>query len=354
MRARVRGCLLGGAVGDALGAAIEFHGLEAIRASHGPDGPSDYAPAYGLVGAITDDTQMTLFTLEGLLRGEVQQRTHGKADFAALIGEAYGHWLSTQDARRTAPKAFSYLAAIPALHSARAPGTTCIGALSKRKSRSEQVDNDSKGCGGVMRVAPIGLFFATKDDGAAALDACFALAVAAAGLTHGHPTGKLASGVFAGLVQRLTEGASLERALYDVKQILVRHASHAETLAAIDEAERAAAQGRPTPEGIEKLGGGWIAEEALAIAIYCALAATSFEQAVRLAVTHSGDSDSTGSMVGQLLGAQLGESAIPARWAERVELGWLVRELADDLCDRSSWWIEPGVRPTIATKYPCD
>jgi ADP-ribosylglycohydrolase len=66
LQTRVRGCLLGGAIGDALGAPVEFMRLAQIKKRFGPDGTVDYAPAYGRIGAITDDTQMTLFTAESV------------------------------------------------------------------------------------------------------------------------------------------------------------------------------------------------------------------------------------------------------------------------------------------------
>ena len=59
---RVLGCLLGGAVGDALGAPVEFMSLGEIQSSFGADGPEEYAEWGGPTGGITDDTQMTLFT----------------------------------------------------------------------------------------------------------------------------------------------------------------------------------------------------------------------------------------------------------------------------------------------------
>ena len=61
---RFRGCLLGGAVGDALGAPVEFWSRSEILRQFGPDGVRDYIPAYGRIGAITDDTQMSLFTAD--------------------------------------------------------------------------------------------------------------------------------------------------------------------------------------------------------------------------------------------------------------------------------------------------
>ena len=88
---KFRGSLLAGAVGDALGGAIEFEHIDAIRARFGPSGLTDFAPAYGKVGAITDDTQMTLFTLEGL----VTARKHG-TDPLWDVRAAYGRWLHTQ------------------------------------------------------------------------------------------------------------------------------------------------------------------------------------------------------------------------------------------------------------------
>ncbi len=70
IRDRVLGCIIGGAVGDALGAAVEFQSRREITDQFGPAGITEYAPAYGRVGAITDDTQMTLFTIEGLIRAK--------------------------------------------------------------------------------------------------------------------------------------------------------------------------------------------------------------------------------------------------------------------------------------------
>jgi ADP-ribosyl-[dinitrogen reductase] hydrolase len=89
---------------------------------------------------------------------------------------------------------------------------------------------------------------------------------------------------------------------------------------AIDAARTLAARGRPSPEQLESLGAGRVAEEALAIAICCALVAKDFRDGVLLAVNHSGDSDSTGSLTGNLLGVQLGVGSIPPSWLERLEL----------------------------------
>src|SRR5260370_13160851 len=76
LRSHFRGCLLGGAVGDALGGPVEFLDLEEIVKVYGEQGIRDYAPAYGKLGAITDDTQMTLFTAEAVLSAHVTAGLH--------------------------------------------------------------------------------------------------------------------------------------------------------------------------------------------------------------------------------------------------------------------------------------
>jgi ADP-ribosylglycohydrolase len=84
-RERFIGCLLCGAVGDALGAPVEFMKRAEILQAFGPTGIANYAPAYGGLGRITDDTQMTLFTAEGLLRAEVRGHLKGITPSAAYI-----------------------------------------------------------------------------------------------------------------------------------------------------------------------------------------------------------------------------------------------------------------------------
>jgi hypothetical protein len=88
---------------------------------------------------------------------------------------------------------------------------------------------------------------------------------------------------------------------------------------------------RPTPQRIADFGAGWVAEEALAIGLWCALSADSFEQGVINAVNHSGDSDSTGLIAGHLLGIQYGPVAIPARWYEKLELRDVIEQVAKDI-----------------------
>ena len=322
---RVLGCVLAGAVGDALGASVEFLSIETIRQKYGERGIT----GIGLVSGdseITDDTQMTLFTLEGLIRAHVRNRTLGTSDPIPVIQHAYQRWLHTQGVA-WAGCLPTPIPALPdgwliterQLFARRAPGRTCITALRGFAAGREVGSptnrlNDSKGCGGVMRAAPAALW---TDDPSEAFD----LGVRIAALTHSHPSGYLFAGVFAFLVHQLLRDVPLAEAVSLAISLLKQWEGHEEQLAMLDTALRLAKHGQVTPEVLAaELGGGWVGEEALAIAVYAALAADTVSDALRLSVNHSGDSDSTGSICGNLLGAYHGIGAIPAEWLMQLEL----------------------------------
>ena len=320
----IRGSLLGGAIGDALGAAIEFDPLAKIRRRFGPAGLRDYAPAYGREGAVTDDTQMTLFTAEGLIRALHRGKGRGIASAPAVVYHAYLEWLETQGGPIPDSTFLrGWLVGHRALHERRAPGHTCLSALrSGRMGSRREPLNDSKGCGGAMRIAPVGLIAPAHP---------FGLGCDLSAITHGHPTGYLAAGFLAQLLHELAEGATLPDAVKGAEAVLTRAPGHEETLAAVQGAVTLARKGKGTPEEAESLGGGWVAEEAVAIALFAALVAKDFEHGVLLAVNHGGDSDSTGSIAGNILGLIHGEAAIPTRWLERLELRDIIEEVAHDL-----------------------
>jgi ADP-ribosylglycohydrolase len=337
--ARVRGCLLGGAVGDALGAPVEFMSTRKIREYFGAAGVAEFASAYGRVGAVTDDTQMTLFAAEGLIRAQVRYREHGICHPPSVIHHALIRWLHTQGAPSAVPVVGGekwpdgWLAQRQELYSQRAPGMTCLSSLVASKHFGEDARNDSKGCGAIMRIAPIGLFVRLEDPPSEDKPPlAFSMACESAKSTHGHVSSTLASGFFSLVTSYLMRGASIAEAVASSKPWVERAERSQEVVGAIEGAlALAVSDAASTPETVERLGGGWVAEEALAISLFCAVRAETFEHGVLLAVNHGGDSDSTGSLTGQLLGARWGVSCIPQRWLEQVELRDIIEELSRDL-----------------------
>jgi ADP-ribosylglycohydrolase len=189
--------------------------------------------------------------------------------------------------------------------------------------------NDSKGSGAIMRSAPIGLAAADRQR-------AFDLARDAGALTHGHPSGYLSAAYFAALVHDLSRSRPLDAALTAADALLAREPGHEEVAAAVADARGLAAAGPPPPEALESLGGGWVGEEALAIALACVLTAdlaspSDIADALWRAVCHSGDSDSTGSLTGNLLGAMAGAEELPASWLPAIELRDVIERIALDL-----------------------
>ena len=214
---RYRGCLLGGAAGDALGAAVEFDDIATIRRRFGPAGIVDPAEAYGRVGAITDDTQMTLFTAEGVLQADdrLAARRRRPAEqhlvrLPALAAHAgrdrpVGRRARTARPRRAAPHRRAAVQARARQHlPVRAAQPARLGSAA---ASTRSPTNDSKGCGGVMRAAPCGLVTAGSTAPRTRIG------VASAALTHGHPSGYLAAGALALIVRSLCDGRPVDAAV---------------------------------------------------------------------------------------------------------------------------------------------
>lgn len=329
-RTRVRGCLLGGAIGDALGAPVEFWSRDKINRHTNGCGVREYLPvSFGHasgVGLVTDDTQMTLFIAEGIIRGRVRE-DRGLGFTVAVTHHAMLRWLDTQTHRAPTGERDGWLQAEQWLYSRRAPGNTCMSALQTvAEPFGGPARNNSKGCGAVMRSAPFGLAQVRTDT-------AYEVACESAGYTHGHATAQTAAGALAWLVRTLLDGKDLQDAVQGLVGFLERDSRAVETRAAVLSALRAAAARPGDSDALEQLGAGWTGHEALAIAIYAALSHSppaAMLDALTLAVSHGGDSDSTGSLCGNILGAHHGESALPAALAFEVEGRATILQVADD------------------------
>ena len=360
---KMKGCLLGGAVGDALGYTVEFMDEAEIFGEFGPDGITRYRLNHGKA-LISDDTQMTLFTAVGLLFGQTRGMTRGLGDVhASYIRMAYLNWLDTQTHRFPCTAGryhVSWLANFEDFYHRRAPGLTCMSALESGEIGSiDKPINNSKGCGGVMRVAPIGLYLCDREDWPN--ERIDRLGAEAAAITHGHELGYIpaaalvhiihavASGEHTGLLPAVNEAFDAMPELFpEAKEMpkflaLMRYAIELSQTATDDLA------------AIHTLGQGWVAEETLAIAVYCALKyQNNFEKAVVTAVNHKGDSDSTGAVTGNILGAYLGAEAIPQYYLDALELQDIIEEVAEDLyqdCRMYEYWDPVWISKYIHVDY---
>lgn len=351
---KIRGSLVGGAVGDALGYPVEFiSSYEGIQKRYGENGITRldttqwWLPDEEKSGKawISDDTQMTLFTACGLLNAKAQ----GTAPKYAIC-EAYFEWYYTQIGKRSGRHKDCWIGDVPELNNRRAPGQTCITAL-QDILRGKDTYNNSKGCGDIMRTAPVALYGAVWRDTPegeplegriSSIKDVDMLAADAAEITHQHPLGWLSSALEAHVIYRilqkdspivddfkayLSEGYDMLLSLYpnEGAGITQLRALTNKALGLVDSPAS-------DVDNIEAIGEGWVAEETLAIAVYCAVKYfDNFEKAIVASVNHKGDSDSTGAVTGNILGAVVGYDAIPEFFKTDLELHDVILHVADDL-----------------------
>ncbi len=317
------GCLLGVAIGDALGAPVEGMTLEEIKRKYGADGITDFDSYRGFeAGFYTDDTQMTLATAQGILDAASQAKAQGESEEGRdhnedvkAVYRRYLEWLKSQYDPRYR----------------RGPGMSCLTSLqSGIMGTIEHPINDSKGCGGVMRTAPAGLAFMDSENA----EKAFSKGAKYAAITHGHPSGYLSAGYLSSLIALIIDGKPLDNAVEISGQILANHKGHEETLGCVQNARMLALSGTPHEEAIKEIGHGWVGEEALGIALYCSLKFDDWRKGTLAAVNHSGDSDSTGSITGGIMGALLGSKSIPGKWVKEVESSTAIVDIAGEIHTR--------------------
>ena len=335
----VRGSLIGGAAGDALGYTVEFVGEDYIFGTYGKQGITEYEwNARTNEAIISDDTQMTLFTAVGMLCAK------NIGESAACIEQSYFDWLATQyytyEEGKNLQVCNAWLRNIPALYSPRAPGNTCLAALKYRLTNGKKVQsyiadviNNSKGCGGVMRVAPIGLYYHD-----ASCEEVAVLAAEAAAITHNHPLGYLPAAALAHIIHQILyrPSASLKEMTQKAMEALpvcFPQEPCVEVMNALMQKAIVLAENSDTDlNNIHQLGQGWVGEEALAIALYaCLRYEHDFSKALIVSVNHKGDSDSTGAIAGNIIGALVGYEAIEEKWKQHLELKDVILEIADDI-----------------------
>ena len=320
------GCLLGGAIGDAFGAPLEKLSLEGIKRKFNGKLHHLIKQKDG-VANFTDDTQMTLFTADGLLKGIINS-TGEEPDYSC-IQKAYKNWYKTQtssfeELERTNDEDFKGLMKLKELYQTREPGYTCLKSLSSERTGSiEERINNSAGNGGVMRISPIGLLYYDNPELA------FRVASKSTALTHGNPRAYLSAGFIAALIANIIQGKNLNIAIEDSLNILKKESDSTETTNKIEQAIEFANSDKQEEDAIEELGSGWTGDEAVAIAIYSILKhPDNFKKAIVTSANHGGDSDTTAAITGNIIGALNGKREIPTSWANNIEMKNLLNKYA--------------------------
>jgi ADP-ribosylglycohydrolase len=307
---KYNGCLLGLAIGDALGAPVESLSLSEIRRKYGEEGITDFdAWDRFRAGSYSEDTQMSLVSAIGCIKA-YQSIMYNREDSSTdIIYRGYLEWLNAQ-------KNPFWL---------RYTGNTIQSALeSGRMGTIENPINNSKDCNGLMRTAAVGLAFPS--------DMAFREGAEYAAITHGHPSAYLPAGFLSKMIAHLIEGSTLREAVEMSKKKLVTYDNHEETLRGIESAIEFSLSREPIEKAIQAIGEERTGGEALGVAVYCSLKFFyNFKEGVQAAVNHSGDSDSTGTIAGAILGASLGIEAIPENWIRNLEDVDTITQIANDI-----------------------
>ena len=356
LKDKIRGCLMAGAAGDALGYEVEFMSRREILSRYGENGITKFALDSKGKALISDDTQMTLFTANGLLTGiTMNRREHSSCKAELIVMAAYLDWFYTQTREIGRHEQITWLRELPEMAHRRAPGNTCMSACANIIDGKDVV-NDSKGCGGIMRVAPMALLVDQSPDSDRYYCSLEELAEGGcyiAEQTHQHPLGFLPAGLLTVLLYKLlpltptqakdnidnivSETLSILDVIrvdkYEEEKQYLRELTNKAVLLAHSDISDA--------DAIRELGEGWVAEETWAVALYCAIRhIDNVEDAIIASVNHDGDSDSTGSVCGNIMGAIYGYEHIKnhnifcpegREFEDTLELSEIILALADDL-----------------------
>lgn len=327
-------CLIGGALGDAFGFPVTLEDLAAIQKRHGATGLREPELRQGRL-VVSDETRMTLFTLEGLTRA-MQVPNQSEHDLLAHIRLSYLDWLECQGLGGAAGNHATRLFKHAALHTQRAPSKVCIQALREDAvGTPERPVNDSRESGGVMRVAPVALMPEMN------LERSFRIGSRAAAMTHGHPDGYLPAGILAAAIHGLLEGKPLQTAM-------IHAGDQARSMPGFDpviQRLRAAVDASILPYANrlpDALGSARHSLDTLLIGFYAAGRSQDFREVMAIAANHDGDSGAAASVAGQLYGALRGIEALPNEWARRLDV-------LDALCDLADWalplWRRAAILP---------
>lgn len=332
-----QGCLLGLAVGDALGYTVDQRSLAEIREDYGPNGLMGYDLVNGYAD-VTSYTQLAAFTCNGLLLGLTQGQLRGRmSPFISYIRLGQREWAASQTPWGRPEKTFCWLIRKKEICRRHCMNTWMTEQLLRNKMGTpEEKINRFSTPGAITSAVGVGLFFDPETMDQAEIDRLGAEAVA---LTHGSPLAFLPGAVIAHLISRLLHSEKqplrelVEEAMESFhNQFYMQFGQADEVWALVKQAISLAESPDVEPaEAMERLrceSGAQV----LAGAVYAALVGQKdFDTAMIIAVNHSGRSAAVGAIAGAMLGAWLGEEALPEFYLECLEPADILRSLAFDL-----------------------
>ncbi len=296
------GCIFGLAIGDALGYPVEFklsnEEVERIlRENH---------PFSQKKALFSDDTQMTLAIAKALIKSAKSNHFCDLENIMKNITDEFVKWYKSNENNR-------------------APGRTCLEGCSKLASGIHWKNSgnpNSKGCGSAMRTAPIGLIYAND------LEMLKKVATASSIATHAHPTAIAGSIATAYLVALALKGTHPEEMI----QSLIKFTEGISSEFTLKIHQLKKLLPKEPEEAFKYIGPGWVAEEAVAGALYSFMKnPNDFQNTVSTAVKHPGDRDSVACIAGAISGAYNGINAVPEEWRSRIEKKETLESIARQL-----------------------
>ena len=336
-RSTYRGCLLGMAVGDAMGYTVDSRSWKEIQEDYGPNGLLGYDLVNGYAD-VTSYTQLAAFTCNGLLLGLTRGQMTGKmAPFIQYIALSTREWAASQRSWGRPEKTHCWLLTQRDLCRRPCMDTRMLDTLNReRLGTPEEPVNGFGNPGSLTSAIGVGLFFERDRISTQELIRLGAEAVA---LTHGSSVAFLSGAVLAHIITAVLRNPKaplksvILKSLEVVREQFGHQYSHTYDLCgAIRQAVLLAEGSHSDPVAVMEKIQCKSAGQVLAGAVYACLASGGdFDRAMILAVNHSGRSAAVGAITGAILGARMGEKALPDFYIECLEPADTLRELADDL-----------------------
>lgn len=331
--AAYRGCLLGMAVGDAMGYPVDKKSWDEICEDYGPNGLLGYDLVNGSAD-ITSHTQMAAFVCNGLLLGVIRGNPDKYSRFMAM---SLREWAKSQQFRGATEKTFCWLAQVPEMRRRYCMDTRMLDALNREVLGTPEAPVFQSAFPGALTASvAVGLCHETAK---LELPQIGRLGAEAVAYTHGDPEAFL-SGAFlaysiAGILRE--PQAPIAKVFSSAAEAVQNQ--FAETYPQADmikeKVEKALVLTKDpelTPLAAMTLLGCRTAAECIAGAVYAStIHMANFDEAMIAAVNHSGRSCAVGAITGALLGARLGVDALPEFYLESLETADVLSELAEDL-----------------------